>query len=278
MMKPIKFCLPNITLHGFSNQNTDAPLLLCLHGWLDNSASFQPLTPFLTEYHVVTIDFAGHGLSEHRSSDSYYHFIDWLSDVLALCDYNQWQKITLIGHSMGGMVASAFSSAFPERVDQLILLDSIGFLFSEKNETAKQLRKGLLSRATLNTRKKDYESISSAISARLKVSDLTFKDAELIVTRSLKSTSTGFHWRYDKKLQLTSPYRFSKAQAIDLIKNIQCRCLFIGAENQSHFLKSALILFAPLFKDISCYHLVGGHHVHMEKPEQVSEIIKKFLK
>lgn len=276
-MKPIEFCLPNMTLRGFTNENIDAPLLLCLHGWLDNAASFTPLNSFLTEYHVITIDLPGHGLSDHRSSDAYYHFIDWLSDLVALFDHNQWDKVTLVGHSMGGMIATAFCAAFPDRVEHLILLDSIGFIISPENKTTEQLRHGLLTRSTYKARKKYYQSIDAAINARLKVSDLRYEHAALIITRSLQESSNGFSWRYDKKLQLMSPYRFSKAQAIDLIKHINCRCLFIGGENGADFIKSSLMLFTPLFKNISCYHLVGGHHIHMEEPEQVSKIINNFL-
>ena len=72
-MKDIEFELPNYTLRGFTNGNIDAPILLCLHGWLDNSASFQPLNQYLSDFHVIAIDLPGHGLSDHKSPDAYYH-------------------------------------------------------------------------------------------------------------------------------------------------------------------------------------------------------------
>lgn len=274
-MKAIEINLSYITLRGLSNHNTGAPLLLCLHGWLDNSASFLPLTPFLQEYHVVVIDLPGHGLSDHRSADAYYHFSDWLSDLHALITHQKWSNITLVGHSMGGMIACAYSASFPEHVKQLVLFDSMGFITTNEEETCTQLRQGLLSRTKAPKKAKYFPSIDLAVQARLHVSDLQYEHAELIIKRNVQESPQGYSWRYDKKLQLISPYRFSKKQADNLLANITCRCLFIGSE--SELIKSAIFDFSPLFKNISCYHLVGGHHVHMEKPLQVSKILRNFL-
>ena len=41
------------------------PPILALHGWLDNAASFARLAPLLKEYYVISIDFPGHGKSDH---------------------------------------------------------------------------------------------------------------------------------------------------------------------------------------------------------------------
>jgi pimeloyl-ACP methyl ester carboxylesterase len=49
--------------------------ILCLHGWLDNAASFNRLAPLLLEQEqqqpmeILALDFPGHGLSGHKSVD-----------------------------------------------------------------------------------------------------------------------------------------------------------------------------------------------------------------
>ena len=55
-MQPITFQLPHLTLRGLTNGNEQAPVLLCLHGWLDNAASFEPLSQYLSKYHVIAIE------------------------------------------------------------------------------------------------------------------------------------------------------------------------------------------------------------------------------
>ena len=58
------------------------PKLLCLHGWLDNAASFLPLAPHLAGFDWVALDLPGHGASSHRAPGYDYAFADWLHDVL----------------------------------------------------------------------------------------------------------------------------------------------------------------------------------------------------
>ena len=57
--------------------------VLALHGWLDNSASFDRLAPLLPGLRLVALDLPGHGRSEHRAASAAYHFVDWVADVLA---------------------------------------------------------------------------------------------------------------------------------------------------------------------------------------------------
>ena len=171
-----------------------AHMLLCLHGWLDNSASFMPLIPHLSDYQVIAIDWPGHGLSDHRSEDAYYHFLDWVDDLINLFRVQQWQSVDIVGHSMGGMVASAFAAAFPEHVKSLTLIDTLGFLTSKAETSTEQLRKGLLSRVSIAGKTKKYHSsLDSAIAARVAVSDLSHENAALIVKRAIKHTEAGLY-------------------------------------------------------------------------------------
>lgn len=278
-MKKIEFKLPNYTLRGLSNDNVNAPILLCLHGWLDNAASFQPISHYLSDYHVIAIDLPGHGVSDHKGNDAYYHFIDWVSDLYILFEQEHWTCQNILGHSMGAMIAMAFAAAFPEKVKSIVLIDSIGFITTPADNTTQQLRDGITSRVNLQTKKLRYHTTeASAISARKKVSDLSYNNAKLLTLRNLLQTDAGFIWRYDPKLQLVSPYRLSEQQAKNLVQNIKCPALLICGESGADFVKKALDYYLPLFNDISCYHLVGGHHVHMEQPEAVARMTQTFLK
>ena len=64
-------------------------IVLCLHGWLDNMASYYPLIAdgkWLVEQHIrlITVDFAGHGHSQHRSSAQGYPLLEYVYDLLLL--------------------------------------------------------------------------------------------------------------------------------------------------------------------------------------------------
>lgn len=278
VVKPVGFDVNGRKVSGISYGDEQGPLLLCLHGWLDNAASFQPLMPYLSNYHVIAIDWPGHGLSDHRCADAHYHFLDWVYDLISLFRSQQWQAIDIIGHSMGGMVASAFAAAFPEHVKSLTLIDCIGVLTSDEAATTKQLRKGLLSRLTRDNKAKKYHiNLNSAVAARVLVSDLSTDNATLIVERGIEQTKAGFIWRADIRLRSTSPYRFTLAQAEQLVTDISTPVQLLYGSKGMEMVTKGLKCFGPLFKNLQVHELIGGHHVHMEQAEQAAKLINAFI-
>ena len=280
----VSFNLGELTLTGLAFGDKSDELVLCLHGWLDNAASFLPMMPYLKGKRVIAIDWTGHGLSSHRSADAHYHFIDYVYDLLLLLEGNQWQNIDIVAHSMGGMISSAFAAAFPEKVKSLTLLDSIGFISSEAEESTEHLRKGMLSRLKNNEqilspakKKKFHPSIDSAINARVQVSDLKFEQAKLLVDRGIIESEHGFIWRSDSRLRNTSPYRLTLAQAKQFIQDIKTPVQLIYGDKGLSFVQSGLKEFAPLFNDFTSHKLIGGHHFHMEAPEETSRQILEFI-
>jgi pimeloyl-ACP methyl ester carboxylesterase len=234
--------------------------------------------PYLSNYHVIAIDWPGHGLSDHRGADAHYHFLDWVYDLISLFRSQQWQAIDIIGHSMGGMVASAFSAAFPEHVKSLTLIDSIGVLTSDAATTTKQLRKGLLSRLTRDNKAKKYHThLNSAVAARVLVSDLSTDNARLIVKRGIEQTEAGFIWRADIRLRSTSPYRFTLTQAEQLVADISTPVQLLYGSKGMEMVTKGLKCFGPLFKNLQVHELSGGHHVHMEQAEQAAKLINGFI-
>jgi len=280
----VSFNLGELTLTGLGFGDENDELVLCLHGWLDNAASFVPLLPYLKGKRVIAIDWPGHGLSSHRSADAHYHFIDYVYDLLLLWEKSHWPKIDIVAHSMGGMISSAFAAAFPEKVKSLTLLDSIGFISSEAQESTEHLRKGMLSRLKNNTRmssttknKKIHPNIDSAINARVQVSDLNFQQAKLLVERGSIEHEQGFIWRADSRLRNTSPYRLTLEQAKQYIQDITIPVQLIYGDNGLSFVQSGLKEFAPLFHNFTSHKLMGGHHFHMEEPEDTSRQILEFI-
>lgn len=291
-VREVNYTLETMSLQGLvcGNDERDDNVVLCLHGWLDNAASFIPLMPYFQEQlpdkHIVAIDWPGHGNSSHRGLDAHYHFIDWVYDLLQLFELNHWKQIDIVAHSMGGMVASAFAAAFPEKVKSLTLIDSIGFINSKAEQTTKQLRDGMLSRfkgSALNSeqkgvKKKNYHvSVDSAVKARVNVSDLNYESAKLIVERGIIKEAQGYRWRSDVRLRTISPYRLTLKQAQQFIKDIKCPVQLLYGSEGMDMVSSGIKVFGTSFDKFISYELVGGHHVHMEQPEKAVTRIKEFL-
>jgi pimeloyl-ACP methyl ester carboxylesterase len=291
-VQEVNYTFETMSLQGVTcgDEKQKENIVLCLHGWLDNAASFLPLMPYFQENlpnkKIIAIDWPGHGNSSHKSLDAHYHFIDWVYDLLQLFELNQWQQVDIVAHSMGGMVASAFAAAFPEKIKSLTLIDSIGFISAKAEQTTKQLRDGMLSRFKSSElginragiKKKNYHSsVDSAVKARVSVSDLNYEHAKLIVERGLIKDAQGYRWRSDARLRNTSPYRLTLKQAQQFIRDIKCPVQLIYGSDGMEFVDSGIKHFGSLFEQFSSFKLEGGHHVHMEQPQKTVNLIKHFL-
>jgi len=306
----ISYQLDDLTLTALACGNKEHATVLCLHGYLDNAASFLPLMreamqrtvqqtiqmtkpkDSLSSRRFIALEWPGHGHSDHRSVGAHYHFFDYVSDLVALFDHNNWSAIDIVAHSMGGMVASAFAAAFPEKVKSLTLIDSLGFICAPAEQTTNQLRQGLLSRhKKIKTTR--YFSEDTAIKARLNVCDLQEPHAKLIVQRSLvkvpdKAKSKTeltvnctksdqlFSWRSDPRLRTISPYRLTLKQAQQLLSDVNCPVQLVYGDKGMDMVTKGLPLFSNLLTDFTAIKILGGHHVHMEQAEQLCKLLNNF--
>jgi pimeloyl-ACP methyl ester carboxylesterase len=104
-----------------------APRLFLLHGWMDVGASFQFLVDsFSRDWHVIALDWRGFGLSEWARDEGYW-FPDYYADLEALADhYQPGDPVRLVGHSMGGVIASVYAGIRPDRVARLVSMEGLG--------------------------------------------------------------------------------------------------------------------------------------------------------
>lgn len=254
----------------------DRPLL-ALHGWLDNAASFSILGNQLPGYHLIAIDLPGHGKSVHRSPRSTYHLIDYVGDVLNAAQALGWKRFGVIGHSLGAGIASMVAGTVPERITELVLIDGIGPISNTPDDAPKQLRQALLQQREQGKREpRIYPDIETAIDARQRVGNLSSTSVETLVRRGLRKTAGGYSWRHDRRLTLPSPLYLTEPQVLAFLRSIAARTLLIKAIGGivDRFGSIERIVSVP---NISVVELEGGHHLHLENPLPVAEVILKFL-
>ncbi|PPK87479.1 pimeloyl-ACP methyl ester carboxylesterase [Neolewinella xylanilytica] len=109
-----------ITLHYVAGGSGQP--LLCLPGWPQTWYSFHPIAGRLAErYRVILIDLRGMGTSEGPPSG--YDKKTMAADLYALVEQLGLEKVSLIGHDIGGMVATSFAFNYPERTEKLVVMD-----------------------------------------------------------------------------------------------------------------------------------------------------------
>ncbi len=101
--------------------------LVCIHGLTTPSFVWRGMTRglVLMGFRVLTYDLYGRGYSDRpKGEQNAAFFLSQLQELLALEGDNS--KITLIGYSMGGAIATCYAAAYPDKVRQLVLLAPAG--------------------------------------------------------------------------------------------------------------------------------------------------------
>ncbi|MFC5708348.1 alpha/beta fold hydrolase [Aeromonas eucrenophila] len=257
------------------NGQRGKPLLIALHGWLDNGASFLPLAPHLDDFHLICVDLPGHGHSDHKATP--YVFVDWLDDLHQISRAAGWQRFMLLGHSLGALIASAYAGVFPEQVERLIMLEGLGPLSQPDEAVAEQLRRAILNRSRTRERASvGFGSLEEAVAARCKVADISPAAARLICERQLRVLDGRWHWRSDPRLRDLSPMRMSEGQAQALIRAIECPVLFIRGEQGFPALIQQWQQRAEAFGQIEMAVVEGNHHFHMDNSSKTAVCIENF--
>src|SRR2546427_12344138 len=100
------------------------PVICFLHGGAAHAHWFDLVAPaFVDRFHVVSLDQRGHGESQWAEPPA-YATEDFARDLVGVMDALGWERMTVVGHSMGGHNAMAFAAWHPERVTRLVIVDS----------------------------------------------------------------------------------------------------------------------------------------------------------
>ncbi|GAB5379766.1 MAG: alpha/beta hydrolase [Aliiglaciecola sp.] len=277
-MHDVRFSLSNLHISGLTNGNQGKPLIIALHGWLDNAASFLPLAKYLKDYHLVAIDFIGHGLSSHRSPDAHYHQIDFVHDLHELVVTQGYENFILLGHSMGGIVGSMYTSSFPEFVSHYITIESFGPLTKTAQSSPTQMRESIESRLKLAAREaKHPENFDTVVKARAKAGDLSIEAAELLVNRNIYEQDGALRFRTDRRLRTISSLRVTDDQAQHFMRNIQCPTLAIMGDKGYEMMRDKVKERFNWVENLQHVTCKGGHHLHMDNPQEIALHILQFL-
>jgi len=129
-----RHCLPDsrfIHLDGMDVHYRDVgegPVLLCIHGIFSSLHNWLEWSEQLSDrYRVISIDMPNFGITgphpkgvkKHLYSD----FLNTFTDALNI------QECAIAGNSLGGWMSYEFANRYPDKVKQLILIDSAGFFF-----------------------------------------------------------------------------------------------------------------------------------------------------
>jgi pimeloyl-ACP methyl ester carboxylesterase len=253
----------------------DAPPLLALHGWLDNAGSYARLAPLLAKHwHVIALELPGHGHSGHLPASINYHYVDYVSAVMAAAEALQLERFTLLGHSLGAGIASLVAAAKPQSIERLYLIEGLGPLGDDGSHTLQRFRDAFAAPVGAGKSLRVFRDVDQAISARTLASGLPADQARPIVERGLAKVEGGYRWRSDPRLTRPSAIRLAESQIRVLLAGIEAPTALLLSHPTTPYLPSALMQArANLLRRITVQQMDGGHHLHLEHPQAVADWI-----
>lgn len=96
------------------------PLVLIHGAGAHHMWFYRMFTALERDWRLITIDFSGHGTSDHRTE---YSVQLWASEIAAVITAEDAAPAIVVGHSMGARIGVALAAEYPELVSRLVMLD-----------------------------------------------------------------------------------------------------------------------------------------------------------
>ena len=235
------------------------PIIL-LHGYTDSWFSFSRALPYFDpSWRVYILDQRGHGDSERPASG--YAFQDFAADVIAFMDAKGIKRATLVGHSMGSIVAQGVAITAAERVERLVL---VGSATTVRNAAFVEFRQAV---------EKLDEPVPAEFAREFQVSCVhqpvpnEFMDRVVAQSRKLPARV----WKAVMAGMLAGDY---KAQ----LGLIRTPTLIVWGDRDAFFLRAEQdSLAAALPNAVLKVYTETGHCPNWERPEQFAQDLKDFI-
>ncbi|KAH1000145.1 hypothetical protein HUJ04_000072 [Dendroctonus ponderosae] len=219
-------------------------------GLQDSSGSFDRLLPLLQEEQrsFLAIDLPGHGFSSRLPPGVYYDYPAYIFTLQHIAQHFQWPKLSLMGHSLGGIIAYSYTMFYPQQVDFVVSMDGIKPLVHKDRISlmAKNLQAFLRGNEHAMSAEEPPSYTLEEMKQRVHLSN--WRSEEIVaqahhITCPIfvsKSTEGGY---YEKKEHFY--------QVMDVLKR-----------SSAHY---------------DFHYVEGTHHAHLNQPEGLAAPLREFL-
>jgi pimeloyl-ACP methyl ester carboxylesterase len=260
---------------------TERPVVVCVHGLLEQGASWSLVAKTLERggFQVIAPDQRGHGHSSHAGPGGSYHFQELVADLDAILRTIDHERLVLVGHSMGALVAAAYAAARPQRVAGLVLVES----FIPGEEATGDPGQSLATYLDYLARPPVQPVLASlqAAAARLRAGAPALSESlALALARRHTHPATPdaperVCWRWDPLLRtragLSAPS--GRAQYLGLLRSLKAPVTLVyGAQSDFTRLEQVDPELSSL-SGASRIVLPGGHNLQFDTPDALAAVI-----
>ncbi|PSQ15857.1 alpha/beta hydrolase [Halobacteriales archaeon QS_8_69_26] len=243
----------------------DGPALVCSHGTLMDRTMFAPQSEGLSDdYRVVAYD--SRARTDRWSGP--YDLSDLVEDCRAVLDALDIDSCVLAGMSMGGFMAARFALEYPERLDGLVLVDSMAEAYTEEERE----EYGGLAEGVSGADRVPGEV--AGMSADLMFSDRAHEEQSDLVQRWTNRWGT---YPGDAVAAEIESWR-TEPGVLDELEDVDVPALAVhGEEDQSIPPERARRTVERLPEGRMETIPGAGHPSNLERPEAVNEVLGEFL-
>lgn len=275
-----------LRVHRFHDASAEPSglTLLLLHGYMDAGGTWDLVAPHLTAagHTLLAPDMRGFGESDSVGQGGYYHFVDYVADVDALFRHfvPAGSRAGLVGHSMGGTVATLYAGARPDRVERLALLEGLGPPGMDGTVALDRTRAWLRNLEQLDRSPRRLESLEDAV-RRLGANHPRVA-RDVLVTRAKWLTRHDAQgrlvWAYDPLHRTTSPMPFQVEVFEAFLAKIECPTLVVGGGPTGFHPEDEPQRIAKI-ADVRVAELPdAGHMMHWTRPAELGALLVELFR
>jgi pimeloyl-ACP methyl ester carboxylesterase len=265
--------------------NPQAPLLMLVHGGRDHSRNWDWLAAELrNDWHVIAPDLRGHGDSDH-SPDGNYRLDAHVYDLAQLVHQQEVEDVSIIAHSLGGMISMRYAGIYPEKVRRLLSIEGFGLPVEDAasrwaRPVDQRFREWIDDQRAVSARQpKRYAGIDAAL-ARMMAENghLSIERARHLTVHGLLRNEDGsYSWKFDNYVRSFPPIELSEEDEHALWGRIACPTLHVcGAQSWSpNPAKDGRIAYFNNAR-VSVYEN-AGHWVHHDRHDDFLAEARAFL-
>ena len=250
----------------------EGPDALLLHG-IGNYGRYWDLVADAVDgrMRLVAPDARGHGDSG-RPADGYAPE-DFVADAMAVMEAERMRRPVVIGHSMGGFHAAAFTVAHPERVRALVLIDVGPRVEEAGSSRARRLSLGRPDR---------FPDEASALAYLHETSpgygDAVYANRMAWVFRP--DGTGGLMWRSSKDALRTilDDSKHSASRVWGRLGEISCPVLVVRGTRSPSFADATARAMLATLPDARLVELDAGHNVPLDRPAELADAAVRFAR